>query len=148
MKKQVRKRPLRALLAEIDQTVEEHKRRYYQDSNVHLQALLDELNTYHPLPFWTKQHGQKLVDELFDGRRVYDFRSSFLESEMRSAFQLSEEGSKVGAVKRDFRRITESFAAPFALIGEKIGITYVIIQEMWNHRKQSSTRQKGGHRNG
>lgn len=140
MKKHVRKRSLRALLAEIDQTVEEHKRRYYQDSNVHLQALLDELSTYHPLRFWTKRHGQRLVDELFSGTHPSDFHSCFLERKMRSAFQLSEERSKVGAVGRDFRRIAESFVAPFALIGEKIGITYVIIREIRKHGKQSSTR--------
>lgn len=130
MKKPRPQKPLHLLLREIDQAVEEYKRRSYMDfSFVHLEHLLDELEEHHPLKVWTRRHGQRLVDELF-GEKNCGFEYNIIESRMRSAFQLPYSGSIIGAVGRDIRRIIESFAEPFIFIGEKIGILYAIIREI------------------
>ena len=133
MKKQRPQKPLRILLEEIDGAVEDHKRRLYKDSNIHLTQLLDELKAHHPLSLWTRRHGQRLVDELFgeEKKSVYEFSSrSVIEKSMREVFQLPNSGSIIGAVSRDLRRIASSFAEPFYIIGEKLGTLYAIIREI------------------
>ena len=132
MKKQRPQKPLHTLLEEIDGAVEDHKRRLYKDSNIHLTQLLGELKAHHPLSIWTRRHGQRLVDELFgEEKRLFEFSSrSDIEERMRKAFQLPNSGSIIGAVPRDLRRIASSFAEPFYIIGEKLGILYAIIREM------------------
>ena len=132
MKKQRPQKPLRILLEEIDGAVEDHKRRLYKDSNIHLTQLLRELRAYHPLSLWTRRHGQRLVDELSDEEKsIFEFSSHcVIEKSMREAFQLPDSGSIIGAVPRDLRRIASSFAEPFYIIGEKLGTLYAIIREI------------------
>ena len=117
------------LLMEIDHAVEEHKQRIYKDSNIHLDRLLHELETYHPLNRRIRRHGQRLVDELFGEEDISVMRCG-IEAHMRSAFQLPYRSQPAGAVSRDISRIFMSFSEPFIFIGEKLGILYAILREI------------------
>lgn len=139
-----RKLTVRALLKEIDAEADDYIRRInnpsgrYFASTYTMVSLLKELKRRHPLSMATRRHGQKLYDRVKDAcmKRNNWREDSWLADDIRRAFDLRSGRSLIGSIRRDLRRIAESFVAPFIAMEERIEILYEFFTELKNRGKR------------